>query len=341
MIYVVVTAAHRYTIDDYLAEGGAPVADCVQSVSHECLLAQDVLPAGVYIFADLERVPPREAEQLAVVWQALADAGLPLLNHPTRSMRRYELLRQLREAGINLFDALRVTDGRWPARYPVFLRREHDHDGARSDLLADRTELERALADLDRSGHSREDTLIIEFCDTKDARGVYRKYSSFICGARVIPRHLFFGKRWMLKHGAGQLPDQASLDEERTFIENNPHADEIRAIFQFARISYGRIDYSLYDGRIQVWEINTNPYVETFDGPTKEERRFLSEMFYRRLNESLRAIDVPMPRAMVRIRREGPARKIVRVGLQCLGLRAYAGSLLTRLVRIKRALDVP
>jgi hypothetical protein len=29
--------------------------------------------------------------------------------------------------------------------------------------------------------------------------------------------------------------------------------------FELARIEFGRIDYSMKDGRIQVWEINTNP----------------------------------------------------------------------------------
>ena len=32
------------------------------------------------------------------------------------------------------------------------------------------------------------------------------------------------------------------------------------AVFELANIQYGRIDYALHDGRIEVFEINTNPW---------------------------------------------------------------------------------
>jgi hypothetical protein len=54
---------------------------------------------GTYIFADLELLSPDELQKAVVIWQALARAGpgIRLLNHPARSMRRYELLRTLHE----------------------------------------------------------------------------------------------------------------------------------------------------------------------------------------------------------------------------------------------------
>jgi len=33
----------------------------------------------------------------------------------------------------------------------------------------------------------------------------------------------------------------------------------LRRIFDIAGIDYGRIDYSLRDGAVETWEINTNP----------------------------------------------------------------------------------
>ncbi len=341
MIYYLATEDHRYTIDEYLAQVGAPLRASVQSVTYDWLLEQNALPAAVYIFSDIERVPPRKAEQIAVVWQTLSDAGLPLLNHPTRSMRRYELLRHLHAAGRNVFNTIRATEARLPARYPVFLRHEHDHDGAISGLLPDPAALEQALADLDRLGRSRDDVLIVEFCDTSDARGLYRKYSAFVCGDHVIPRHIFFGRHWMLKKPGAESSYKASLEEERQYIENNPHAEEIRSICRTARITFGRIDYALYMGRIQVWEINTNPYVLTSEGPTKNARQFLSEMFYSRFNEALRRTDQTMAPALVRISErasESVARKIIRLALRSLGLTAYVDPLLKRFAMIKRAL---
>ncbi len=56
-----------------------------------------------------------------------------------------------------------------------------------------------------------------------------------------------------------QAPETAR--EELDYVRSNPHAEELREIFELARIDYGRIDYSVVDGCIQVWEINTNPMI--------------------------------------------------------------------------------
>ena len=56
-------------------------------------------------------------------------------------------------------------------------------------------------------------------------------------------------------------------------MQTNPHEAELRAIFKLARIDYGRIDYGIKDGQIQVWEINTNPMLlklAMFYSPRKE-----------------------------------------------------------------------
>ena len=34
---------------------------------------------------------------------------------------------------------------------------------------------------------------------------------------------------------------------------------QLREIFDLAQIEYGRIDYGMLDGKVQCWEINTNP----------------------------------------------------------------------------------
>jgi hypothetical protein len=61
-------------------------------------------------------------------------------------MSRYELLRNLREEGINDFDVIRADERRWPERYPVFLRHEHDHGRPlSSDLLHNKEALAAGL----------------------------------------------------------------------------------------------------------------------------------------------------------------------------------------------------
>jgi hypothetical protein len=44
-------------------------------------------------------------------------------------------------------------------------------------------------------------------------------------------------------------------------IANFQHVNELRKVFQLAGVDYGRIDYGVCHGRIQVWEINTNPVI--------------------------------------------------------------------------------
>jgi hypothetical protein len=63
----------------------------------------------------------------------------------------------------------------------------------------------------------------------------------------------------MLK--VAKLKDEATLRAEREYVTTNPHADVIREIAAAANISYGRIDYALLDGAMQVWEFNTNPMI--------------------------------------------------------------------------------
>jgi hypothetical protein len=103
------------------------------------------------------------------------------------------------------------------------------------------------------------DLLLVEFCDTADAQGVYRKYAAFRVGDAIIARHLFFSHHWHVK--SAELQDAASLQEERDYVTMNPHSEMLRPIFDLAGIEYGRVDYALHDGRIRVWEINTNPTI--------------------------------------------------------------------------------
>jgi hypothetical protein len=140
------------------------------------------------------------------------------------------------------------------------LRVANDHGGSVSPLLRDATALAAALADLARARVSVDDKIVVEFCDTADEAGIYRKYAAFRVGDRIVPRHVFFSRSWQVQ--GWDLVDDARLGEELAYVERNPHAREVRAVFELAGIDYGRVDYGLTrDGRLQVWEINTNPTI--------------------------------------------------------------------------------
>jgi hypothetical protein len=256
----------------------------------QSLRTRRTLPAGTYVFADVERLSPEETVKADVLWKALAASGARLINHPARSMRRYELLRTLYERGINRFNVYRLTEARWPERYPVFLRGENDHAGPQSAMLRSREEIEAALEALDQGARCREGMIVTEFCDTADERGIYRKYGAFVIGDRIFPKHLVFSGAW-----ANQKPDLTKADmlaEEREYVEGNPHEAVLREICRMARIEYGKIDYAMLDGTPQVWEIATNPSINAPRDRRHPARRALLEQFDERVGEALQRLTV-------------------------------------------------
>ncbi|WP_159783478.1 hypothetical protein [Sodalinema gerasimenkoae] len=261
MIYYLVTREYSQTINLYLEGKGSCFARDVTPIYYEELKTKKRLPAGVYIFSDIERLSPEQAQYVSWIWEDIkqSSSGSLVLNHPTRSLRRYELLRSLYERSINKFNIYRLTECRVPSRFPVFLRGENDHRGNTTGLLKDAHELEQALEMMKVNGDYRDDCVMTEFCDTRDSQGVFRKYSAFKVGDRIIPFHVLFHNSWMIK--GGKLYDSCHAEEEKIYVETNPHEEQLREIFELADIQYGRIDYSLLDGVLQVWEINTNPHI--------------------------------------------------------------------------------
>ena len=261
MIYYLVTAEHSYTMESYLQSWGRKLIDRIQLLFYEELPKLRRLPAGTYIFSDLERLSPQQKAFAAEVWKQLAATGngVRLLNHPMRCVLRYQLLQALHESGQNDFRAVRATEARALDRFPVFIREENEHTGNINGLLRNQDEVDEALANLVTQGYSLDSLLVIEFCETSDSTGVYRKYAAFMVGGTIVPRTLIFGHDWCLK--VTDLGTEEMLREERDYREQNPDEPWLRKMFNLAGIDYGRIDYGLLGNKPQVWEINTNPMV--------------------------------------------------------------------------------
>jgi hypothetical protein len=258
LITFLVRRRHRYTLDPFTVAYAPRFPFTCRVLSYERALRARRLPGGTYVFGDLERLDGSLRERAAHLWRTLCqERGVRVLNDPVRSFRRYELLRTLHEAGINDFDALRLSESRAPARWPVFLRGENDHEGSASPLLHDPSELTKAVADLEARGKSREDHLVVEFCAERTPEDLYCKYAAFVVGERIVPRHVFFDRHWVVK--SATVVDEALAARELAVIRANPHEAALRKVASLARIEYGRIDYGVVDGRVQVYEINTNP----------------------------------------------------------------------------------
>ena len=333
MIHYLVTAAHAYTMEVYLQTWGRRLRTRVDIVPYERLATYRWLPQGTWVFSDLERLSDPQMDLARRAWRALADAGgSRLLNDPHRVLRREELLLALHAAGLNPFTVHRASGDRSAVRFPAFVRRASEHDGAQTPLLHSRADLDRALADLTAAGTvPLGDLLVVEFCDTADADGTYRKLSATRVGPRVLPNHLFRGRQWMLKFtGHTDAPTAA---EEAAYLSANPHAAELDRIFALAHIDYGRIDYGVTaEGRVVTWEINTNPVVT--DEPAKVPVPCLvghagvADAYHVALSE----LDAPAVGAPVPLRLPRPLRAALGHPLRRRALRR-AGRVLHRLLR--------
>ena len=279
MIHYVATDTGSFSIRYYLAEEGRALADRVRVVTYEELPRLRELPRGVWVFTDVDQLGGPLLEVALVVRDRLRDAGVRILNDPREALSRIDLLRAAHGAGLNDF---RV----WPAsqvsfaptagragvvnaadiRFPAFVRYANRHIGNLTPLVQSPRDLEKAVATLMGNGARRADLLIVEFCDTRDHEGIFRKYSAYLIGDRVVPRYLECSRDWMVKWDA-RIFDRVRAAEEVRYLDTNPHEAWIRDVFHLARIEYGRVDYGVLSGRPQVWEINTNSTIGRPPGP--------------------------------------------------------------------------
>jgi len=229
------------------------------------------LRPGLYVFTDVELMDEAcRARAAALRRRLLAEPGLyQVWNDPERSTRRFDLLERLWIEGRNTFRAFRLAPGPTPPvpsgmRYPVFVRDEHLHRGPLTGLLKDEAEVKAALAELRAPGGQGVDTdlLVVEFLDYASADGVYRKYSYMRMGADFYPKHVLYNNHWSVKHPkAGQFDFGPWLAEEWVFLRERPHEEEIRRLFDECGIDFGRVDYTVVNGKVQVFEMNSNPTV--------------------------------------------------------------------------------
>jgi hypothetical protein len=322
MLHFVLTRPHAYTVRHYLETWGRDLRRRVGTVCYEDLAFGPALDPGTYVFTDLERLSPTELELATTAWRQLATRpdAYRLLNDPGKVLRRFELLRALHAAGINRFTAHALSEGN-AVRYPAFVRRASDHDGALSPIVNSRAELDAAVADLVAGGAPREDLIVTEYCDTRDAAGVFRKYSAFRAGDRIIARHLFHSDKWMLKKADLLGPER--VDEELAYLRDNPHEEQLRKVFDLARVDYGRVDYALLDGQVQVWEINTNPTILVVPGRVAPDRLLAQGLFAQAFADALTSIDFEPPASAPPHRLDVPASLSRRLGVTFRARFAY------------------
>ena len=301
MIHFLVPAAQDIGIKDYLDVSGESLRNDIRVLHYEDLPKQREFVPGTYVLSALDQLNPALTKLVRVIHLQLKQTnGVRFLNDPERTLKRFDLLTELNSRGMNDFRVARATRDLRSLRFPVFLREERLHNGAISPLLNSEREVGHAIGQAIVQGHELHDLLIVEFCDTANENGFYRKYGAFIVGDRVIPRSLNYGRHWMLKYAETEYT-MAIVQEELKYVSENAHQKKLLEIFRVAQVEYGRIDYAIKNGKIQTWEINLNPTIGRGLRPRSKNisaeldavRDEVRRCFYQRFERAWRAVDLP------------------------------------------------
>jgi hypothetical protein len=286
MITLFISRRHTYTVKPFLTTWCPSGTRPLQLISYQSLHRIESIRQGPLIFSDIDRLTPCQRELALSLCEAIEESQRQslILNHPLTVMTRERLLARLWEVGWNHYRIHPcAAEPALPLRFPVFIRRIHDHNGPLTRLIHDRLELRNRIHALTLAGELPDRLMIIEYLDTRGADGLFRKYSAFRIGNQIIPGHIIFSRHWVAKDS----PPEPVREEERQFLHENPHREALMHIFKEAFIEYGRIDYSLHEGNIQVWEINTNPILIYEKYRYAKEMLPLKQLLADRLNEAL------------------------------------------------------
>jgi hypothetical protein len=290
MIVFAVTRGHAYTLKrvvDALTE--LPV----KLLPYGQIGRGDALPRATYVFTDLERIPTELLRLTGEAARRLRERGFPVLNDPARVLSRYGLLRKLSLCGFNSFNAYRAEEGRSPERWPVFLRTEGDHVAPMPELYGTPAELERGIDAALARGVPISRMLIVEFCGEPVRPGLFQKCSSFRIGPAAVGHWCVHDNQWVAKEGRRGITPPELYEEEFRMVRDNPYRDEVRHAFAAGGIDYGRADFGFVAGKLQLYEINTNPDISFGDDHPTELRQRGYRLFKENYCAALRAIDTP------------------------------------------------
>ena len=287
MIEFIVARGHDYTLR---ALQCSPLKDRVSVTHYDEIFRRKRFPHATYVFVDLDRLGPADVELAGRLYLQLNDAGMRVLNDPRRQLQRHAMLRALHDAGLNDFRAYRADELPPKVRFPAFVRKANNHLGPLSKLLESHAELEPALDEFVRQGVPLQNLLVVEFAAEPLEEGIYRKLTAFRVGESIWPHTTVHGADWMVKDGRRVASEQRYIEELES-TRTRPHVEYLRRVFELARIEYGRADFGLWRGRIQIYEINTNPCIHFPISHRYASRRQSMQINWQKYLDALEAVD--------------------------------------------------
>jgi len=264
MIVFVTSAWHGSTVKAFVERSfGFDHPTCL-NFNYHTFFRKQTCPVATYVFTDMERLSAWELEPAARLFDFLRSKGLRCLNNPARVRTRVELLRLLAAKGISDIGVWRADEAPRPRKFPVFIRGEHDHAYPVSKLIKDQNDLDEELDRIREDGHSLRGLIVLEHRPAPYDGGLFHKWGAFRIGDSVSVDHLAVDSTWLVKYGDYALLNDDIIGDEHDAVMTNRDADELMSIFDAADIEYGRADYAIIDGRLTIYEINTNPNIVNY-----------------------------------------------------------------------------
>jgi hypothetical protein len=290
MIQFYLTRGHDYTLKKVRRSTLAPA---IGLMNYDRLFRSRWIKRATLVFADLDRLGYWDLELAADLYLQMKNAGLLVLNNPARFKNRYSLLRALHTAGLNDFNAYRPQEINSVKRFPVFLRRIQGHGAPLSDLLETREAAANAIDVAISAGTPEENLVLIELAAEPVRPGLYRKLAAFRMGNAIVPHLSVHDTVWLVKYGRTFNNIDELYREEHTMLEQNPFAGHFQKVFDVAGIEYGRADFGFFEGRLQVFEINTNPSLAPAEPHPSTTRVASMKLSWEKYLAALRALDSP------------------------------------------------
>jgi hypothetical protein len=288
MIYYVICSGHEHTIRSLQKDPHAP---SIGFLTYDQIIHSKKAKWATYIFTDFDRLSYFDLELAARVYRQLRDAGVKVLNDPSKVMMRYSLLRSLHRLGLNDFNVYQGNEVPEEMRFPVYIRKTRGHSNHCTDLLQTRSEVVRALDHLTASGIPADHLLITEYAGEPIRPNLYRKCSAFLLDSVVYPQPSVHENNWVVKTGPNCIAEEELYKEDSDMVRENPYADKLRKVFAIANIEYGRADFGFYRGRLQVFEINTNPHILAPKPHPSPVRMATAEFAWQQFLQALHAVD--------------------------------------------------
>ncbi len=291
MICFVTSGSHKYAVRELRDVPGMPK---VGLLSYNQMFRSKSLRRATYVFTDFDRLDFWQRELAAKAFRCLSDAGVRVLNDPATALTRLPLLKVLNRRGLNSFAVWDAETDSLPDRYPVFLRTRSAHRGTQTELLGNAEQASMALERLVASGLCKSDLMFVEYCAEPIKDGLFRKLAAYCVNGQIVTGMSVHDESWHAKFGKEGAADADLYQDEYEAVRDNRYSDALKKHFEAAGISYGRADFTLVGGRVEVYEINTNPNNSRILDHPYPIRVETDALFHQRLAEAMQAIDTPI-----------------------------------------------